>query len=132
MVESMNNSLKKLAIRGGFLSICAVSPFASAQSLSDPTRPPASLGFAQGANFQTVASGPVLQSVFISAGQKLAIISGQKVGLGGRYGDSEVVKITDGEVILLTGKSLRTLKLFPNAEKRMYSSPESFYADSRQ
>ena len=130
MVESMNNSLKKLAIRGGLLSICAVSPFASAQSLSDPTRPPASLGFAQGANL--VASGPVLQSVFISAGQKLAIISGQKVGLGGRYGDSEVVKITDGEVILLTGKSLRTLKLFPNAEKRMYSSPESFYADSRQ
>jgi hypothetical protein len=130
MVESVNNFLKKLAIRGGFLSICAVSPFASAQSLSDPTRPPTSLGFAQGANL--VASGPVLQSVFISAGQKLAIISGQKVGLGGRYGDSEVVKITDGEVILLTGKSLRTLKLFPNAEKRMYSSPESFYADSRR
>jgi MSHA biogenesis protein MshK len=129
MVEFVNNSFKKPAIRGALLWLCAVSPFASAESLSDPTRPPASLGFAH-ATLQTVASGPVLQSVFISAGQKVAIISGQTVSLGGRYGDSEVVKITDGEVTLLSGKSLRTLKLFPNVEKRMYSGRESFYADS--
>ncbi len=123
MAESLNGIGKKVAIkRGCMLLLCASASFAMAENLPDPTRPPASLGFAQGTDAPVAASGPILQSVLISSGRKVAVISGQVVTLGGKFGDAQVVKITESEAVLLTGSNLQTLKLFPNVEKKLTSS----------
>jgi len=87
-----------------------------AAELPDPTRPPPELSAAQGA--APAATGPVLQSVLISPTRKSAIIGGQTVGIGDRYGDAQVVGIGEGEVVLKSGNKLRTLRLFPEVEKR--------------
>ncbi|MDB5762630.1 MAG: hypothetical protein JWQ21_1625 [Herminiimonas sp.] len=131
MAESLNGLAKKMAIQGGLLLMFSITPFVLADSLSDPTRPPASLGFAQEANV-VAASGPVLQSVFISPGRKVAIISGQAVNLGEKFGDAQVIKIMESEVTLSRGKDLQTLKLFPGVEKRLISSRTRPQTDIRR
>lgn len=89
-----------------------------AESLRDPTRPPAELGVVAAGGAEMAAKGPVLQSVLISAGRKSAIIGGQVVGLGEKYGEARVIKITESEVVLKTGTITETLRLFPDVEKR--------------
>jgi MSHA biogenesis protein MshK len=130
MVESVKDTVAwKVAGRAGIVLVCALSPMTWAQSLIDPTRPADQLGKAQDAN--AVAAGPVLQWVFISSGRKTAVISGHAVNLGEKYGDAQVVKITESEVVLRNGKDSQTLKLYPNVEK--ISSPSRRYpkADTR-
>ena len=97
-------------------------PFASAGAadiLQDPTRPPAELSAPQGNTGAPVTSGPQLQSVLISAHQRSAIISGQRVKVGEKLGDARVVMISENEVILKGGSGLQTLKLFPDVGKRL-------------
>jgi len=90
---------------------------AQAQGLSDPTRPPPGLrgGAARGTG---ESSGLVLQSVIISDTRRSAIISGQHVVLGGRIGPARLIKVSEAAVVLLTGDSRRTLKLYPGVQKR--------------
>ena len=94
-------------------------PFSSANAdemLRDPTRPPPGVYAAEdGAEIET---GPVLQSVRVAQGRYTAVISGETVRVGSRYGDARVVRIRETEVVLKTGNSLQTLKLFPDVEKR--------------
>lgn len=90
---------------------------AGAQGLTDPTRPP---GVLSGPAVDGVAGGgPVLQSVMLSQGRKVAVISGEMVPLGGRYGSARLVKLTESEAVLKEGKETTVLKLFPLVEKRM-------------
>jgi MSHA biogenesis protein MshK len=121
MAESLNIVAKKRMIqRLGFvlstLLLLSTFSFASAQSLRDPTRPPASLGQAE--HPEAGAAGPVLQSVLVSPERKIAIISGQTVKLGGKFGDAKVIRITESEVVLSNGSHVQTLKLFPALEKQ--------------
>lgn len=90
---------------------------AGAQGLTDPTRPPGALSgpAADGA----AGGGPVLQSVMLSQERKVAVISGEMVPLGGRYGSARLVKLTESEAVLKEGKETTVLKLFPLVEKRM-------------
>jgi len=133
MVESLNTTIAKRAIQGSFLiGMFAVAPSATAEALADPMRPPGSLGLGQEPNSQVADSGPVLQSVLVSSGRKVAVISGQAVNIGGKFGDSRVIKITESEVTLLNGKNLQTIKLFPGVEKRLISSPMHPQADNRR
>ena len=80
------------------LSACALT--VCAQIMNDPTRPPA--GATANAPDGTIATAgtPVLQSVMISPTQRSAIINGELVKLGARYGDARVIRITENEVIL--------------------------------
>ncbi|WP_232522224.1 general secretion pathway protein GspB [Sulfuriferula plumbiphila] len=97
---------------------CLFAPSACAvDALQDPTRPPADLS--QGNAGALVPSGPQLQSVRISARQRSAIISGQRVKVGDKLGDARVVMITENEVVLKGGSGLQTLKLFPDVGKRI-------------
>jgi hypothetical protein len=92
-----------------------------AEVLPDPTRPPPAFAAASGseqAALPGAAASPVLQSVLISPNRKSAIIGGKTVGIGDRYGDAQVVGIGEGEVVLKSGNKLRTLRLFPEVEKR--------------
>lgn len=97
-------------------AFCFALPAAAADTLRDPTRPPADLS--QG-NTAPVASGPELQSVRISAHQRSAIISGQRVKVGDKLGDARIVMITENEVVLKGSSGLQTLKLFPDVGKRI-------------
>jgi MSHA biogenesis protein MshK len=96
---------------------------AVAEHLADPTRPPSGYERKQEGNAGVAASGPVLQSVIIGPGKTAAIISGQTVRPGEKYGEATVVKITENTVLLRNGKDLQTLTLFPGIEKRMTRSP---------
>lgn len=92
----------------------------AAEILPDPTRPPAEAGLS--GDVAAVASGPVLQSVMLRPGHRAAVISGQLLAEGARFGDSKLIKISEGEVILLGPEGRQTLKLFPGVEK-IFASP---------
>jgi MSHA biogenesis protein MshK len=120
--------LRKMAARvaPGSMLVLAASLTAApsgAQMLQDPTRPPSVLAPAGDvAGEPGPAAAPVLQSVIVSQSRKMAIINGKTVGLGEKYGDARVVKITESEVVLRDGTGTQTLKLFPSIEKKSAAS----------
>jgi len=108
----------RMTVTGAFVLPAALFalPAAVAAELVDPTKPPASIVGDVGTEADSGA--PVLQSVLIGAGRREAVINGQTVRVGQKYGEARVVKIAESEVILRTGKEMQVLKLFPNIEKR--------------
>jgi MSHA biogenesis protein MshK len=104
------------------LGLCGAAA-ASAQGMTDPTRPPG--GMAATAGDEVAAGGPVLQSVMLSPGRKVAMISGEIVVLGGRYGSARLVKLTESEAVLKNGPETTVLRLFPLVEKRVAGSAKS-------
>lgn len=70
-----------------------------AESLKDPTQPPASLS-SEITNENAQATGPVLQSVMLGSQYRAAIINGQKVMLGGKYENATLIKINEREAVL--------------------------------
>jgi MSHA biogenesis protein MshK len=92
---------------------------ASAQQLQDPTRPPQIISQEVGA---ANTDGPVLQSVLISPGRRMAIISGQQVKLGEQFGSAKLISVSETQVVLRNGGELQTLKLFPDITKRRVPS----------
>ena len=129
--QSMVNNMKRPEIKKlrhvqlklGFiycfpLAVFGFAPYSSAYAdgiLHDPTRPPAALFAPQ--EQETTDVGPVLQSVSLASGRRSAIISGQRVKAGSKIGEARVISINETEVVLKTGNSLQTLKLFPDVEK---------------
>jgi MSHA biogenesis protein MshK len=91
------------------------------EGLPDPTRP-ANFSASQvngGNGTNGVPLGePRLQSILLSRERKLAVINGQSVRLGEKYGDAVLVKLSAGEAVLKTGDQLQTLKLFAALEKK--------------
>ena len=83
-----------------------------AQVLNDPTRPPA--GISANDTSDGAAAGPVLQSVMITPTARTAIIGGETVKLGGKYGDARVIKITESEVVLRSANGTETLRMYPD------------------
>ena len=103
---------------------------AAAQGMADPTRPPA--GFAASDPEMAAASGgPVLQSVMISAAGSAAIISGEMVKLGQKYGDAVLVRVAESEVVLKGQSGTQVLKLYPGVEKRPTAAAASKAAPGR-
>ncbi len=95
-----------------------MAPYVFAQALPDPTRPPSALNTVQEADAVASEAGPALQSVILSSDRKIAIINGQAVKQGDKYGEARVIKITETEVVLRNGNEMQTLKLFPSIEKK--------------
>lgn len=116
MAEHLSKAINAVTIKALTVIVLTATAGANAQSLPDPTRPPALTATEQGD--APTPSGPELQSVLISPTRKLAIISGQRVALGEKFGDARVVRITESEVVLRSGKDEQVLKLFPNIEKQ--------------
>ena len=105
---------RKLFFIGGAWALTAS---AWGQGISDPTRPPAALS--AGASAESgAAPAAVLSSIKITPTEKTAVIGGQTVHLGGRYGDARVIKITDSEVVLRTSAGTETLRLYPDVDIR--------------
>ena len=85
---------------------------AAAQVLNDPTRPPAGLAPADAAATGALAT-PRLQSVMITPSERFAIIGGERIKLGGKYGEAEVIGITETEVTLRSASGTETLRMYP-------------------
>ncbi|MCE9641813.1 MAG: MSHA biogenesis protein MshK [Betaproteobacteria bacterium] len=83
--------------------------------MNDPMRPPATL-YSNVPGDANAPVGPVLQSVKISPTERSAVIGGERVTVGGKYGDARVVRITDNEVVLRSAGGTETLKMYPGVE----------------
>lgn len=88
----------------------------SAQITNDPSRPPS--GYADVENSGVASVGPVLQSVMITPTLKAAIINGEMVKLGGKFGNAHLVKVSENEVVLRNNEEIQVLKMYPGVEKR--------------
>lgn len=115
MVKRVRTILFALALGVGAAQTMA------AEVLPDPTRPPVEAGVEIPG---TVATGPVLQSVMIRPGRRTAVISGQSLAEGERFGGAKLIKISEGEVILIGPEGRKTLKLFPGVEKKFIQPPQ--------
>lgn len=85
---------------------------AFAQGMGDPTQPPPQLDPHRAAG--DAPQGPVLQSVILSQGRNLAVISGRAYRSGDRVGEATLVSIAPDEVTLREAGKLRVLKLLPD------------------
>jgi MSHA biogenesis protein MshK len=100
-----------------FIALCAVAGTAGAAPFADPTRPPSGSDSAPAA-LDGAPAGPRLESVLIAPDRRIAVISGQRVSLGGKFGEGRVVRITETEVSIREGATTQVLKLFPESQKR--------------
>lgn len=99
-------------------ALLGLPAIAAAQPMADPTRPP-NVSPAADAAAPAAYGAPVLQSVILRSGQKpRALISGELVEQGGKFGDMRVVKITADTAILRGASGRVTLALTPEASKR--------------
>jgi len=96
--------------------ICAATASTgAAQTLRDPTRPPAMS--ARGTAGKIEQSGWILQSVLISPERRYAIINGEVVRLGDLIAGAELVAVTEERVTLRTREGLRVVHLFPDVTR---------------
>lgn len=110
----MDERLNALFAAAFLLAVSPVQAQARFAGLSDPTRPPASSA-AQGESAASEVAR--VQSILISEGRKVAVIDGQTVPLGGRYGDATLVRIGVAEVTLKRGAQYETLYMFAGLGK---------------
>ena len=61
--------------------------------------------------------------MLIAPSGSAAIISGEMVRLGHKYGDAVLVKVAESEVVLKSGSGLQVLQLRPGIEKRAPVAP---------
>lgn len=108
-----------LTARWACALVLGASSAAGAQpGLPDPTRPPLVARPAASIS-ASESSVPVLQSVLIARDRRSAVISGETVTVGQRYGGARVVRITETEVVLKGNDGVTTLKLFPEVDKQV-------------
>jgi MSHA biogenesis protein MshK len=101
--------------RAIFLVGVSAASLAHAAPFADPTRPPNAVSYDGAA--APAPSGPRLESVLIAPDRRLAVINGQEVRVGGKYGEGQVVRITETEVVIRNGEAMETFKLLPEAQK---------------
>lgn len=103
------------------LLLCAPL-IAAADPLPDPTLPAIDLtssGTGSAADVVPEEAAPRgLQSVIISSQYRAAIINGETVSLGGKYGDSRLVEVRENSVVLQNAQGRRVLELFPKVSIR--------------
>ncbi|MBI5918890.1 MAG: hypothetical protein HY849_05915 [Nitrosomonadales bacterium] len=108
-----------------FLPLLLVCAAAQAEELPDPTRPPAELSAPVADAARSVAEGDVLQSVILAAGRRAAIINGQEVRVGERYGNAKLVEVGEGQAVLQGPQGRRVLSLFPDVVIRKNNAQET-------
>jgi len=112
-----------------FILFCfAGSVAAQRAALVDPTRPPSAAGESN-AREAARPRGPQLQSVLISPTRRVAVISGNTVVQGEKYGSATVVAITEGAVLLRYADRKETLHLIPDVVKRERRTDDAAHSD---
>jgi len=105
-----------------------------AEALRDPTQPPASVYSDTVTNDdQEVIADPVLQSVMIGPQYRSAIINGQKVMLGKKYGQATLINLDEHKAVL-RNQDMTTLTLMLDyaIEKKIVSPVTSPPATKRK
>jgi MSHA biogenesis protein MshK len=105
------------AAAGGLLLMALLS--AQAESLPDPTRPPAALDATSPAAGQQAPAGGLQSIIRSNQGKPAAIINGEYVVLGGLVGDARLVAIGEDTVTLRSTTGTETLRLMPGIEKTL-------------
>ncbi|MDD4960109.1 MAG: hypothetical protein PHS51_12210 [Gallionella sp.] len=109
---------------------------ARAETLIDPTRPPAQINsIATPIASQVVGPPPSgLQSILISKTRRAAIIDGKTIALGQLYGESRLVEVSESSVVLMDSHGRHVLRLFPevNLVKKVEISPSTLPAHGVQ
>jgi len=106
------SGLRKL---GWGLCLATLSITAAAETLPDPTMMPAGVSAPVPAG-ATPDNG--LQSIIIAPGRRAAIINGQTVEQGGKYGDARLIRVNESSVVLRGTQGKQVLRLFPGVEIR--------------
>lgn len=111
MHTAQRTAIRNWASRAGLLAVALLVSVAQAalDDLPDPTRPG---GLSRGGE-PVAGSELVLQSVLIAANRRIAVINGQKLAVGDRIRDQEVIEIRTSEVVLRRAGRERVLKLLP-------------------
>lgn len=81
----------------------------------DPTRPPAGQDPADGV--APPADSGIQTVILRPGGKSAAVINGQYLRVGDKFGDKRVLKISESEVVLQGGNGREVLKLTPAIEK---------------
>ena len=107
---------------------------AQAETLKDPTQPPASLhSEATASGDPKAASGPVLQSIMIGPQFRSAIINGQKVMLGKKYEQATLISLDEHKAVLRNpDKTTQTLLMDFAIEKKIVSPVAPLPATKRK
>jgi MSHA biogenesis protein MshK len=100
------------------------SVFCCAEELPDPTRIPAIIA-APVAVVGTQAAPAGLQSIIISKTRRAAIIDGETVELGGKHGDTKLIEVNEGSVMLLGAQGRQVLTLFPEVKMTSRKEPQA-------
>lgn len=101
------------------LALLAAMTVAGAQTLVDPTKPPAGIdkpADAEAPGEEKPVAG--LQTIIRRKGEKpAAVINGEYVTLGGRVGEARVLRIGEDSVTLKGPAGTEVMKLAPGIEK---------------
>jgi hypothetical protein len=90
---------------------------AQAQGL-DPTRPAGNQVSAEGGSGVSTPVESGVQTVILRPGGKsAAVINGQYVVVGGKFGDKRVLRITESEIVLKGESGREVIKVMPSVEK---------------
>jgi hypothetical protein len=88
--------------------------------LVDPTQPAYSMESGTAVVTAARPTGPVLQSTFISASQRRAVISGKSYVVGDKFGGRTIMDIQPYEVVLKKADRETRLRLLPKLAKETH------------
>lgn len=118
---------RRAVIAGGLGAVfMLLAASALAEDLPDPTRPPAAVMAPADAVVVEPPKPVGLQSVLISKGRSAAIIDGQTIELGGKYGDVKLIEVSDTGVVLQGARGKTVMMLFPGVsmlKKKVKAGP---------
>lgn len=110
------------------LLLALLLPPAHAQGLVDPTRPPDAPSAGSEPGAIAARAVPQLQSVLVaSSGRRVAVIDGRTVRVGDRVGEASVESIGGTIVTLRRGKTLETIRLYPQAVEQNNAGKKQAY-----
>lgn len=104
-----------MAARMMLLTLAAALAAPAALALPDPTALPVQRGAGQPADRPVMS----LTAIKISGKQKIAVIDGKEVAVGGQYQGAHVVRINENEVVLRRGRETTVLRFDTQVEKRL-------------
>ena len=116
-----------------FMACCLVfcSFHLGAQSLRDPTVPPASTGLGGVAPPRASAViQPGSMTIIVRNGQPLLVVGTRLYSQGQSLGDARIERISETEVWLREGAVLRKVSPFQGVERRTVTSPPTLVTPS--
>lgn len=117
-------SIRRLA-RGCLLALCAQLGWADAQSLRDPTVPPAEAGLAGSGAAGTLPAGnePGSMGVLVRDGRPYLVAGTRLYAQGQKLGAARIERISETEIWLREGGVLRKVPLFADIQRHTVTLP---------